>query len=98
MTDSGDISFLHIISAFGVVLAMLGGLAYILKYVSTRGFVLPSSPARQRRMKIVESLAIDTKRRFVILSCDGREHLLLLNASQDIVIEPNLPTPPSPLS
>ena len=89
--DPGDIHWGQLALAFSVVLALLATLGFVLKYVSTRGLALPTKAARARRMKIVESLAIDTKRRFVILSCDGREHLLLLNTSRDIVVEANLP-------
>ncbi len=94
MNDMGDFSWLRLILAFAVVLAMMAGMALILKYVGTQGLLMPSKLGRERRLKIVESLAIDTKRRFVIVSCDGREHLLLLSANQDIVIEANLPPPP----
>jgi len=91
MSEAGDISWLRLILAFSVVLALMAGLAVVLKYVSTRGHFLSLSSGRTRRLKIVESLALDTRRRFVILNCDGREHLLLLSPNQDIVVETNLP-------
>jgi len=99
MTEVGDFSWIRLILSFSVVLAMLAGLGLILKYIGTRGLVLPGKAIRARRLKIVESLAIDTKRRFVIIKCDDREHLLLLGAGQDIVVETNLPpvtTAPTP--
>ena len=96
MPDTPDFSWLRLILAFSVVTAMMGGLALGLKYIGTRGFVLPTKAARARRLKIVESINIDTRRRFVIVNCDGREHLLLLGVERDIVIETNLPpAPPS---
>lgn len=85
-----DFSWVRLLLAFSVVLGMLGALGFGLKYVTARGFVMPSKTARVRRMKIVESLTVDAKRRFVIVSCDGREHLLLLSAGRDIVVEANL--------
>ena len=94
MTGNEDISWVRLVIAFTTVLVLLGGLGYILKYVSLRGLTLPGAIIRARRMQIVESLAIDTRRRFVIVRCDGREHLLLLGPQQDIVIEANLPTAP----
>jgi len=94
MSDVPDFSWLRLLLAFSVVLGMLGALGVGLKYVAARGFVMPSKAARVRRMKIVESLTIDAKRRFVIVNCDGREHLLLLNAGHDIVVEANLPPAP----
>ncbi|MGB9151866.1 MAG: hypothetical protein WCD70_02135 [Alphaproteobacteria bacterium] len=93
--NATNFSWLRLVLAFSVVLALLAMLGFVLKYISTRGLALPTKASRKRRMKIVESLTIDAKRRFVILNCDGREHLLLLNANHDIVIEANLP-PASP--
>ncbi len=91
MTDPADFSWLRVIFAFSVVLALMAGLGFVLKYISLRGFTLSAKGTRARRIKIVESLAVDTKRRFVILRCDEREHLLLLGGQDDIVIEANLP-------
>jgi flagellar protein FliO/FliZ len=91
--DVGDFSWLRLVIAFTVVLALLAVMGFVLKYIAARGFVLPNKAARARRLRIVESMTIDTRRRFVILNCDGREHLLLLGAERDIVIESNLPTP-----
>jgi flagellar protein FliO/FliZ len=91
MGNAADFSWIRLFLAFSIVLALLGALGFVLKYIGTRGLVLPTKAARARRMKIVENLTIDTKRRFVIVSCDGREHLLLLSANHDIVVEANLP-------
>jgi len=74
----------------------LAALAFVLKHISTQGLLLPLGKKQARRLQIVESLALDSKRRVVIMRCDGREHLLLLNASQDIVVDTNLPTSPAP--
>ncbi|MDR3450017.1 MAG: flagellar biosynthetic protein FliO [Alphaproteobacteria bacterium] len=93
MTDHGDFSWLRLLLAFATVIAMMAALAYVLKYIGTRGFVLPNQPAKIRRLRIVETLPVDTRRRLVIVNCDGREHLLLLNGAQDIVVAANLPSP-----
>jgi len=92
-----SISWVRLILAFSIVLGLMGGLAFALKYIGMRGIALPMRGLRQRRLTVVESLSVDTRRRFVILRCDGREHLLLLSANQDIVIETNLPTDPAPI-
>ena len=91
MTDPADFSWLRLIFAFSVVLALMAGLGFVLKYVSQRGFMFPSKAGHVRRMKLVESLFLDTKRRVVIVRCDEREHLLLLGGQDDIVIDTNLP-------
>ena len=88
-----DFSWARLLFAFSTVIALMAMLGFALKYIGTRGITLPGKGAR--RMRIIETLPIDTRRRFVIVRCDGREHLLLLGAGNDIVVETNLPTPPT---
>jgi flagellar protein FliO/FliZ len=91
MTDPADFSWLRVIFAFSVVCALMAALGGALKYISARGFMLPTKEGRARRLKVVESLALDAKRRCVIVRCDEREHLLLLGEKIDSVVETNLP-------
>ena len=37
-----------------------------------------AAPRKERRLAIVETLVLDPTRRLVLVSCDGRERLLLL--------------------
>ena len=90
MGEVADFSWVRLFLAFFVVLAGLGGLGFVLRYVASRGLMMPMRGGRVRRLQIVESLTVDAKRRMIIVSCDGREHLLLLNGSRDIVVEANL--------
>lgn len=39
------------------------------------------------RLKVVETLYLDPRRRLVIVRCDNREHVLLLGATGDVVVE-----------
>jgi flagellar protein FliO/FliZ len=90
MTQPADFSWLQVIFSFAIVMALIGGLALVLKYIGMRGLVLPGKGLNARRMRIVETMPIDTRRRFVILRCDEREHLLLLTTQGDIVVQTNL--------
>ena len=49
--------------------------------------------ARKRRLAIVETLAIDARRRVVIIKCDDTEHLVVLGATGETIIERNLEGP-----
>ena len=91
--DSG-ISWLRVLLAFSVVSGLLGLLAYGLKYISEHQIRVPGLKVATRRLAVVESLAVDPRRRLVIVRRDGVEHLLLLGVNQDIVVEANLPVPP----
>ncbi len=84
------VSLLRVALAFSVVLGLLAGLALSLKYIGVRGLRLPGMPAQSSRMKVVETLPLDVRRRLVIVRCDGGEHLLLLGANNDIVVESDL--------
>jgi len=63
---------------------------------------------RKRRLALVESLALDARRRVAIIKCDGAEHLIILGATSETVIERNLDgavaleedeiTPPNPFA
>jgi len=43
-----------------------------------------------RRLALVETLALDAKRRAAILRCDGREHLVVMSGESVTVIETGL--------
>lgn len=88
--DPESISWLRVIVAFAVVFGLLGLLGYALKYVSLRGIKLPGMKMRDQRLQIIESLPLDVRRRLVIVRRDDVEHLLLLGANQDIVVESDL--------
>jgi flagellar protein FliO/FliZ len=65
-------------------LALIGLAAY-----GARRFGLMSMDLKKgaaRRLRTVESLMLDPRRRLVIVRCDGREHLLLLSPSGDLAL------------
>lgn len=47
---------------------------------------MASAPKKQKRMRVVESLMLDPRRRLVLVRLDAREHLLLLSASGDLSV------------
>jgi flagellar protein FliO/FliZ len=94
--DTESVSWLRILLAFAIVSGLLGLFGFALKYIGSKGLRLPGLKARGRRMSVVESLPLDARRRLVIVRCDADEHLLLLGAGQDIVVESHLKTPPQP--
>lgn len=76
------------------LIAVLGfiGLAAIL--VRKAGLISASSGLiRKKRLALVETLAIDARRRVAIIKCDGAEHLILLGATSETLIDKNLDGP-----
>ncbi|TNE35366.1 MAG: hypothetical protein EP348_09135 [Alphaproteobacteria bacterium] len=47
-------------------------------------------PGAPKRLSITDVLAIDAKRRLVLVKRDETEHLLLLGPEQDLVVEQNI--------
>lgn len=74
------------------VFALLATLALIgLAALAARRFGLlgAAKPGVERRLKVVESLMLDPRRRLVIVQHDEREHLLLLSPAGDRVVIAN---------
>ena len=92
--DADSVSWLRVAFAFLLVFGLIAGMTFVLKYVTARGFRLPTSNPSTRRLRMVESLPLDIRRRLVIVRCDGAEHLLLLGPERDIVVTTNLPPAP----
>lgn len=77
--------FLRLISALTLVLALMGGLTLVLRRVNARtGLQMPGG---KRRLKIVEIMNIDPRRRLVLIRRDGVEHLVILGPTGETVVE-----------
>jgi flagellar protein FliO/FliZ len=76
------------------VVALIGVLALLARRL---GFARSLAPLGQaRRLSVVEALALDGKRRLVLVRRDGVEHLILLGTATDSVIETAIVRPASP--
>lgn len=79
-------TYLRFAIALALVLALIAGAAWIVRRLGLVGI----APAARggRRLSLVESLAVDTKRRLVLVKHDQDEHLILLGPTGDIQITP----------
>lgn len=75
--------------AFVFVISLMLLLAYILKRVGLPGSV--PMQAGRRRLKIVEFLPLDARRRLVLVRRDDREHLLVLGPTGETLVESDIP-------
>ena len=77
---------LRLVIALVSVLLLMGGLAMLLKRLglSTNASIKTSD---KRRLKIVESLPLDPRRRLAIIKCDDKEHLVILGQNSETVID-----------
>ncbi|MEX2644148.1 MAG: hypothetical protein WD270_11885 [Acetobacterales bacterium] len=84
------------ISYVGLALVFVLGLVWLFGQLARR-FGLGGVPVirgtRGRRLSIVEVVALDARRRAVLLRRDGTEHLVLLGADRETVIESGIAAP-----
>ena len=77
---------IRLVLALAFVLALMGGLTLLMKKLGLSANTSIKS-GEKRRLKIVESLPLDARRRLAILKCDDKEHLVILGANRETVIE-----------
>lgn len=75
-------------AAFAFVMGLMGLLSWFLKKTGLSETVKMSGG--KRRLKIVETLPLDHRRRLVLLQRDNKEHLVILGASSETVIEADI--------
>lgn len=85
MTD-----YLRSVAALVLVLGMILGVLWLLRRFGVPGMVPPRNTVR--RLALVETIALDSRRRLVLVRRDGREHLLLLGSTGDLLVEGNIET------
>ena len=80
---------LKFISAFVFVIALMFLFSWVLKRMGLSNSSL--SNAVKRRLSVVEFISVDHRRKLVLVRCDDKEHLLLLGAQSETVVETNIP-------
>ena len=79
------------LAALIFVVSLMFGLGFALKKIGLAG---PQAlDQKKRRLKFLEALPLDGKRRLVLVSCDDQQHLLILGANSETVVERNIPVP-----
>lgn len=79
---------LKLIAALAFVVGLMGGLAMLIKRLGlAQG--LPSSSA-QKRLKVIESIPLDPRRRAVLLRCDDKDHLVILGPNGETVVKTDI--------
>ncbi len=79
-------SYIWALVVLAMVLGLIGGTAWLLK----RTGLLPGASGMGRpgrRLRVVEVTPLDVKRKLVLVRRDQVEHLILLGAQSDLVVE-----------
>lgn len=81
-----------IIAQYVITLAVILGLIVLVVWAIRHysGGPRPAARARLPRLAIVDTLAIDSKRRLVLVRRDSVEHLVLIGGPSDVVVEPSI--------
>lgn len=88
-------AYLRFIAALIFVLALIGLLAWLARRFGPGAHTNPT-PGRHRRLAIVETRPLDGRRRLILIRRDDVEHLLVLGANGELVVETGIPAPASP--
>lgn len=77
--------------ALAFVIALLVAFAYgIKKFGLIARVTVDQEGEQKKRLNIVEILPVDAKRRLVLIRRDDKEHLIMLGAERDLLIEQNI--------
>ncbi len=78
--------YIRFLMALLFVVALIMVVAWVLRRAGMAGGRVRGR-GRQRRLSVVEALPIDAKRRLVLVRRDDREHLILLSANGDLLVD-----------
>ena len=84
-------SYVRFVLALVFVLGLIGLMAWLAKRFGMAPRVKRTSS--ERRLQIVETAALDGKRRLLLVRRDDTEHLLMLGATGDVVVESGIVAP-----
>lgn len=70
------------------VLGLMGSLALILKKMGLSGHIQPEG--KKPRLKIIESIPIDQRRRMAIIQRDDVQHLVIFGPNGETVVETDI--------
>ena len=82
------VDYLKFVASLALVLGLMGGLALVLKRLGLGNVGI--LPPDKRRLKVVEILTIDPRRKALILRRDDKEHLVILGVNGETVVETDI--------
>lgn len=85
------VDYLKFVASLALVLGLMGGLALVLKRLGLGNVGM--LPPDKRRLKIVEILMLDPRRKALILRRDDKEHLVILGVNGETVVETDIVQP-----
>lgn len=78
------VDFVRAAFALALTLGLMGLCAVALRRFGPEALARFAAQKKARRLAVVETLVLDPSRRLVLVSCDGREQLLLLGEGRTL--------------
>src|SRR5246127_2682584 len=72
------------------VLALIGGVASLVRQFASSRLGASTGRGRMPRLAVIDAAAVDGRRRLVLVRRDNIEHLLMIGGPSDIVVESNI--------
>lgn len=85
------IQLIRFFAALILVVGLMVGLGLVMRKINAGSGL--TGPGQKRRLRVVESLPLDHRRRMVLIRRDDREHLVILGPTGETVVESGI-TPP----
>lgn len=92
------IEFIRALAALAFTLGLIGLAAWALRKYGPDAISRAVAARQDRRLKVVESLALDPTRRLLVVSLDGEERLVLLGDGKLLDWTPKPGAAPSPVA
>ena len=81
---------IHVLAAFCIVLGLMFASLYGLRYFQQKQWFTKLG-LHPKKLEVLESLALDQKRRIVWIRHESEAYLVLLGANQDVVLKGPVP-------
>ena len=88
----GEANYLTMIVALAIVVVLIVLAVWLIKLVGDASRTV--GRGRNRRLMVVDTVAIDNKRQAVIVRRDETEHLIVIGGPNDLVVESGFSAPP----
>ena len=85
--DDFYLSYLRFVLALIFVLGLIVFVGWLARRFSPGRGLFSSIKNRERRLAVLETLPLDSRRRLVLIRRDGKQHLLLIGGQTDMMIE-----------
>lgn len=93
----GLFDYIRFVLALGFVLGLIGICYWLVRRFAVDRLGLAMNIGKDPRLRVVESRALDGRRRLVLVRRDDVEHLLVIGGESDMVVETGIPAPPLPV-